>query len=49
MRVGARRGEDRAVNPTLARTLLVLSYPLRMAAHLTQPSAPRRRSAGERA
>jgi hypothetical protein len=42
------RGEDRAVTPTLARTLLALSYPLRLTAHLTQsPSPPRRRTAGE--
>ena len=37
MRAGVRWGESRAVNPTLARTLLALSYPLRLAAHLTQP------------
>jgi hypothetical protein len=37
MRAGVMRGEDRAVNPTLARTLLALSYPLRLTAHLTQP------------
>ena len=37
MRAGVRRAEDRAVSPTLARTLLALSYPLRLAAHLTQP------------
>jgi hypothetical protein len=42
MRAGAEAGEDRAVNPTLARALLALSYPLRMAAHLTQPPTPRR-------
>jgi hypothetical protein len=32
------------VNPTLARTLVALTYPLRLAAHLTQPSAPPRRA-----
>jgi hypothetical protein len=45
MRAGVQRAEDRAVNPTLARTLLALSYPLRLAAYLTQPAAPRRRRA----
>jgi hypothetical protein len=32
------------VNRPLAKTLLALSYPLRLAAHLSQP-APRRRRA----
>jgi hypothetical protein len=45
MRAGVRWGESRAVSPTLARTLLALSYPLRMAAHLTQAPPPRRRGA----
>jgi hypothetical protein len=40
-----RRGrDDPGVNPTLARTLVALTYPLRLAAHLTQPSAPARRA-----
>jgi len=34
-------GEDRDVNPTLARTLMALTYPIRLHAHLTEP--PRRR------
>jgi hypothetical protein len=49
MRAGVGRDEDRAVNPTLARTLLALSYPLRMTAHLTQSPMPRRSDGGERA
>jgi hypothetical protein len=49
MRAGVGWAEDRVVNPTLARTLLALSYPLRLAAHLTQSPAPRRRGGGERA
>ncbi len=49
MRAGVGRAEDRVVNPTLARTLLALSYPLRMAAHLTQPPAPYRRGGAGRA
>ena len=32
------------MTPTLARTLVALTYPLRLAAHLTQPSAPTRRA-----
>jgi hypothetical protein len=32
------------VIPTLARTLVALSYPLRLAAHLTQPVAAERRA-----
>ena len=32
------------MNPTLARTLVALTYPLRLAAHLTQPAAPTRRA-----
>ena len=30
------------MNPTLARTLVALTYPLRLAAHLTQPAPPPR-------
>jgi hypothetical protein len=39
-----RARDDPGVNPTLARTLVALTYPLRLAAHLTQPSAPTRRA-----
>jgi hypothetical protein len=40
---GARvSGDHHGVNPTLARTLVALTYPLRLAAHLTQPAAPPR-------
>jgi hypothetical protein len=37
-------GDHQGVNPTLARTLVALTYPLRLAAHLTQTSAPTRRA-----
>jgi hypothetical protein len=33
--------QHRAVNPTLARMLVALSYPLRLTAHLTGPVAQR--------
>ena len=43
--VRARGARDhQGVNPTLARTLVALTYPLRLAAHLTQPAAPTRRA-----
>jgi len=41
MRAGVDAGEHRAVNPTLARMLIALSYPLRLTAHLTGPGTPR--------
>ena len=39
MRAGVGAREHRAVNPTLARMVLALSYPLRLTAHLTGPGA----------
>ena len=39
MRAGVDAGQHRAVNPTLARMLIALSYPLRLTAHLTGPGA----------
>jgi hypothetical protein len=40
---GARAvGDDRPVNPTVARALIALTYPLRLHAHLTDPRPARR-------
>ena len=44
MRRACAPGDHHGVNPTLARTLVALTYPLRLAAHLTQPAAPTRRA-----
>jgi hypothetical protein len=41
MRAGVGAGQHRSVNPTLARMLIALSYPLRLTAHLTGPGTPR--------
>jgi len=38
-----RPGDDRDVNPTLARAMIALTYPVRLHAHITEPPRRRRR------